>query len=64
VALLFRVKNIEEAIALANDSPFGLGSSAWTNNPAEIERLITEIELVVCLLTVWLNRFSLTLWGI
>jgi succinate-semialdehyde dehydrogenase/glutarate-semialdehyde dehydrogenase len=44
VALLFRVKNIEEAIALANDSPFGLGSSAWTNNPAEIERLITEIE--------------------
>jgi succinate-semialdehyde dehydrogenase/glutarate-semialdehyde dehydrogenase len=44
VALLFRVKNIEEAIALANDSPFGLGSSAWTNNPEEIERLITEIE--------------------
>ncbi|MDJ0530846.1 MAG: aldehyde dehydrogenase family protein, partial [Microcystis sp. M53600_WE12] len=44
VALLFRVKNIEEAIALANDSPFGLGSSAWTNKPAEIERLITEIE--------------------
>ncbi|MFN7852102.1 MAG: NAD-dependent succinate-semialdehyde dehydrogenase, partial [Dolichospermum sp.] len=44
VALLFRVPDIEAAITLANDSPFGLGSSAWTNNPAEIERLITEIE--------------------
>ena len=44
VAMLFRVKNIDEAIALANDTPFGLGASAWTNNSAECDRLITEIE--------------------
>ncbi|WP_319420745.1 NAD-dependent succinate-semialdehyde dehydrogenase [Pleurocapsa sp. FMAR1] len=44
VALLFRVKDIEEAIALANNIPFGLGASAWTNDSTEKERLIAEIE--------------------
>lgn len=44
VALLFRVRDIDEAIALANDSPFGLGASAWTSYPDEQERLINEIE--------------------
>lgn len=44
VALLFRVKGIGEAIRLANDTAFGLGSAAWTNNPAEQSRLIDELE--------------------
>jgi succinate-semialdehyde dehydrogenase / glutarate-semialdehyde dehydrogenase len=44
VALLFRVQNLDEAIALANHIPFGLGASAWTNNPEECQRLVTEIE--------------------
>ena len=44
VALLFRVKNIDEAIALANDTPFGLGASAWTTNEQERDRLIQELE--------------------
>jgi succinate-semialdehyde dehydrogenase/glutarate-semialdehyde dehydrogenase len=44
VASLFRVKNIDEAIALANDSRFGLGASAWTNDDAERERFINELE--------------------
>jgi succinate-semialdehyde dehydrogenase/glutarate-semialdehyde dehydrogenase len=44
VALLFRVADLDEAIALANDIPFGLGASGWTNNPQEQERLINEIE--------------------
>jgi succinate-semialdehyde dehydrogenase/glutarate-semialdehyde dehydrogenase len=44
VALLFRVKNIDEAIALANSTIFGLGASAWTNNELEQERLINELE--------------------
>jgi succinate-semialdehyde dehydrogenase/glutarate-semialdehyde dehydrogenase len=44
VALLFRVKGLDEAIRLANDSPFGLGASAWTRNDAERARFIAEIE--------------------
>lgn len=44
VALLFRVSNLDEAIALANNIPFGLGASAWTNNSRESDRLIAEIE--------------------
>jgi succinate-semialdehyde dehydrogenase / glutarate-semialdehyde dehydrogenase len=44
VALLFRVSGIEEALQLANDTNFGLGASGWTNDPAEIGRLIDELE--------------------
>jgi succinate-semialdehyde dehydrogenase/glutarate-semialdehyde dehydrogenase len=44
VAFLFRVRTIDEAIALANDSPFGLGASAWTRDPAERDRFIAELE--------------------
>jgi succinate-semialdehyde dehydrogenase / glutarate-semialdehyde dehydrogenase len=44
VASLFRVRDIDEAIALANDSPYGLGSAAWTNDPAEQDRFVDELE--------------------
>jgi succinate-semialdehyde dehydrogenase / glutarate-semialdehyde dehydrogenase len=44
VASMFRVKNIEQAIALANDSRFGLGASAWTNDPKEVELFANELE--------------------
>ena len=44
VALGFSVPNLEAAIALANDIPFGLGASAWTNDPQEQQQLINGIE--------------------
>jgi succinate-semialdehyde dehydrogenase/glutarate-semialdehyde dehydrogenase len=44
VASIFRVKNIDEAIRVANDSRFGLGASAWTNEKSEQERFISELE--------------------
>ena len=44
VASLFRAKDIEDAIRIANDSRFGLGASAWTNDESERERFINEIE--------------------
>ncbi|HXO36258.1 MAG TPA: NAD-dependent succinate-semialdehyde dehydrogenase [Candidatus Acidoferrales bacterium] len=44
VASLFRVKDIDEAIGLANDSRFGLGASAWTADDRERERFINELE--------------------
>ncbi|HET7276397.1 MAG TPA: NAD-dependent succinate-semialdehyde dehydrogenase [Longimicrobiaceae bacterium] len=44
VASLFRVRGIDEAIRLANDTSFGLGSSAWTSDPAEQERFIRDLD--------------------
>jgi succinate-semialdehyde dehydrogenase / glutarate-semialdehyde dehydrogenase len=44
VAAIFRVPGIDEAIALANDSPYGLGSSVWTADAQESDRFIAELE--------------------
>jgi succinate-semialdehyde dehydrogenase / glutarate-semialdehyde dehydrogenase len=44
VASVFRVRDIDEAIRVANDSRFGLGASAWTNDPVERDRFASEIE--------------------
>ena len=44
VAMLYRVKDLEEAIAVANDVPFGLGSSVWTNDAEERRRFVDDVE--------------------
>jgi succinate-semialdehyde dehydrogenase/glutarate-semialdehyde dehydrogenase len=44
VAMLFRVQDINEAIEIANDTPFGLCASAWTRDPAEQQRFVAELQ--------------------
>jgi len=44
VALLFKVNSLDEAIKITNSSPFGLGSSIWTQDEKEMELAIRDIE--------------------
>jgi len=44
VAMLFRVHDINEAIEIANDTPFGLAASAWTRDPAEQQLLVSALQ--------------------
>jgi len=44
VAQLYRVDGIDDAVRLANDTEFGLGSNAWTTDPGEQERFIRDLD--------------------
>jgi succinate-semialdehyde dehydrogenase/glutarate-semialdehyde dehydrogenase len=44
VASIFRVPTVDAAIALANDSTFGLGASVWTTDSVEAEQLARGID--------------------
>ncbi len=44
VAVVMRAGSADEAVAIANDSKFGLGAALWTRDPAAIERLVPRIE--------------------
>jgi succinate-semialdehyde dehydrogenase / glutarate-semialdehyde dehydrogenase len=44
VATLFRVRDADEAIRIANDSIYGLGSAAWTRDENERRRFIEELD--------------------
>jgi succinate-semialdehyde dehydrogenase / glutarate-semialdehyde dehydrogenase len=54
VALLFRARDVDDAIRIANDSPFGLGGSAWTRDRAEQERFVNEVETGM----MYVNKFT------
>jgi succinate-semialdehyde dehydrogenase/glutarate-semialdehyde dehydrogenase len=49
---VFRVKDLNEAIALANDNQYGLGSSIWTQNLTWANQAIREIQAGVT----WVNQ--------
>ncbi|KUO08337.1 NADP-dependent succinic semialdehyde dehydrogenase [Streptomyces sp. DSM 15324] len=44
VATLYRVADLDEAVLLANDSPFGLSSNVWTQDEAEVDRFARDLE--------------------
>lgn len=44
VAMIFKVSSEEEAVALANDTPFGLGSSIFTEDPQRAQRVAHQID--------------------
>ena len=44
VASLFRARDLDDAIRIANDTRFGLGASAWTRDAAEARRLARDLE--------------------
>ncbi|MFJ2191284.1 NADP-dependent succinic semialdehyde dehydrogenase [Kitasatospora sp. NPDC087861] len=44
VATVYRVADLDEAVALANDTPFGLSSNVWTRDEGEQERFVRDIQ--------------------
>ena len=54
VASMFRARDIDDALRIANDTDFGLSSSAWTQDKEESERFINEIDAGM----VYINRMT------
>jgi succinate-semialdehyde dehydrogenase/glutarate-semialdehyde dehydrogenase len=44
VATLYRAGDLDEALLIANDSPFGLSSNVWTRDEAEVDRFARDLE--------------------
>ncbi|MBK3568179.1 NADP-dependent succinic semialdehyde dehydrogenase [Streptomyces sp. MBT62] len=44
VATLYRVADLDEAVLVANDTPFGLSSNVWTRDEGEVDRFVRDLE--------------------
>ncbi|MCM2418172.1 NADP-dependent succinic semialdehyde dehydrogenase [Streptomyces sp. RKAG293] len=44
VATLYKAADLDEAVRLANDTPFGLSSNVWTRDEAEQDRFVRDLE--------------------
>ncbi|MFI6934165.1 NADP-dependent succinic semialdehyde dehydrogenase [Streptomyces sp. NPDC050287] len=44
VATLYRAADLDEAVLIANDSPFGLSSNVWTEDETEVDRFVQDLE--------------------
>jgi succinate-semialdehyde dehydrogenase/glutarate-semialdehyde dehydrogenase len=44
VASVFRARDLDDAIRIANDTTFGLAAAAWTRDPSETDRLVRDLE--------------------
>jgi succinate-semialdehyde dehydrogenase/glutarate-semialdehyde dehydrogenase len=60
VASIFRVPSVDAAIALANDSTFGLAASAWTTDPVEAERFASGLEAGSVFINGWSRQIPLS----
>ena len=53
----------EEAIALANDTPYGLATTVWTTNLSTAHRMAAEIKVGLCWINSWFLRDLRTAFG-